>query len=263
MSKAVDKKGTVTDFFTRASTAWEDNYTGKAHDYRVHFFAQRRERVLAALGNPEGKRILDLGCASGDLSFALAALGSTVSGADLTRMMVHRSEARRRAAPEHLKPAAERTSFLVADAERIPFKAGAFDALTCIGVLEYVPDDVSALREMRRVLKPGGRLVISAPHRNSPAIWSELALFTMAGLFKKREGQAFHRNYTAGRLKALLDQAGFAVDSCRFVSYLPYNVAIRLPNARGLDLSIRHLVDGGPAEGLGVTMVLGADKPRG
>lgn len=263
MTKAVEKKETVTDFFTRASTVWEDNYTGKAHDYRVHFFAQRRERVLGALGNPDGKRILDLGCASGDLSFALAALGATVSGADLTKMMVHRSEARRRSAPDHLKPAAGRASFLVADAEKIPFQSGSLDALTCIGVLEYVPDDLLALKEMWRVLKPGGRLVISAPHRNSPAIWSELALFTVAGLFKKREAQAFHRNYTAGRMKALLTQAGFAVDSCRFVSYLPYNVAIRLPNAPGLDRGLRRLVDGGPFEGFGVTMVLGADKPRG
>lgn len=252
----------MADFFTRASDLWEDNYTGKAHDYRVHFFAQRRERVLAALGDPEGKRILDLGCASGDLTFALSALGAVTTGADLTKLMVHRSETRRRAAPDHLKPAAGRASFLVADAERIPFRDVAFDALTCIGVLEYVPDEPAALREMHRVLKPGGRLVITAPHRNSPAIWTELGLFTLAGLFKRRERQAFHRNYTTGRLRRLLAAAGFTVTSCRFVSYLPYNVAIRLPNARGVDLALRRLVDGGPAEGLGVTMVLGADKPR-
>lgn len=252
----------MADFFTRASDAWEDNYTGRAHDYRVHFFAQRRERVLSALGEVEGKRILDLGCASGDLTFALASLGAVTAGADLTKLMVHRSEARRRSAPASLKPAAERASFLVADAEHIPFRDASFDALTCIGVLEYVPDDSLALREMFRVLKPGGRLVLTAPHRNSPAIWTELGLFTLAGLFKKRERQAFHRNYTSGGLRRRITGAGFRVLSSRFVSYLPYNVAIRLPNAARVDLALRRLVDNGPAEGLGVTLVIGADKPR-
>ena len=38
---ASESRKSVSEFFTRASTVWEDNYTGKAHDYRVHFFAQR------------------------------------------------------------------------------------------------------------------------------------------------------------------------------------------------------------------------------
>jgi ubiquinone/menaquinone biosynthesis C-methylase UbiE len=256
-----EKKKTVSDFFTGASTVWEEHYTGSAADYRVHFFAQRRERVLAALGDPEGRKILDLGCASGDLTFALAMAGATVVGADLTRGMVHRAELRRRNAPEPFQPAAARASFMVADAEALPFADGSFHAATCIGVMEYVPDDRLGVGELYRVLKPGGRLVITAPHQNAPAHRLELALFGLAGFFKRRPPQAFHRNYAVGRLRKLLADAGFAVRGCRFVSYLPYNVAIRLPQAASLDRMLRRAFEGGPAEGLGVTMVLAADKP--
>lgn len=260
-SPPASPKQTVSDFFTRAATVWEDNYTGKAGDYRVHFFAERRERVLAALGPAEGRRVLDVGCASGDLTFALALAGARTIGVDLTKGMVARAEARRRDAPPTLREAAARAAFLVADAERIPFPDGSFDLVTCIGVLEYVPDDAKGVRELFRVLKPGGRLVITAPHRHSPALWLELGLFRLAGLFKKREPQSFHRNYTAARLAGLLRDAGFTVRSTRFVSYLPYNVAMRLPNARAWDRAIRRMVDNGPAERLGVTIVVGADRP--
>lgn len=256
-----DRKQTVSDFFARASTIWEDNYTGKAADYRVHFFAQRRERVLEALGEYEGRRVLDLGCASGDLTFALATGGARVTGVDLTREMVHRAESRRRGAPEALQPAAERASFAVADAERLPFSDQAFDAATCIGVMEYVPDDARGAGELFRILKPGARLVITAPHRNSPAIWFELGLFRLAGLFKRRSPQAFHRNYSARRLRSLLEGAGFTVNSCRFVSYLPYNVAMRLPKARQIDRTLRRWFERWGLERFGVTMVLGAAKP--
>ncbi len=261
MNPTSEKKQTVSEFFTHASGVWEDNYTGGAHDYRVHFFAQRRERVLEALGDPAGRTILDLGCASGDLSFVLARSGALVAGCDLTKGMVHRAEARRREAPAELKTAAANAAFSVADAEALPFADHAFDAATCIGVMEYVPDDALGTRELFRILKPGGRLVITAPHRNSPALQAELALFALAGLFKKRMPQAYHRNYAAGRMKKLLRDAGFTVRSCRFISYLPYNVAIRLGNARAVDRFLRRMLEGGPAEGFGVTMILGADKP--
>lgn len=260
---ADDKKQTVSDFFTRASTIWEDNYTGKAADYRVHFFAQRRERVLAALGDPRGRRILDVGCASGDLSFALALAGARVVGVDLTKGMVHRAEARRQAPPAGTEEAAARAGFGIADAERLPFGDGAFDAATCIGVLEYVPDDAKGAAELFRVIRPGGRLVITAPHRAAPALQAELFLFGLAGLFKKRPPQAFHRNYTPTSLEQRLTGAGFTIRSRRFISYLPYNVAMRIPNARGIDLAFRRLFENGPMEKLGVTMIIGADRPGG
>jgi ubiquinone/menaquinone biosynthesis C-methylase UbiE len=256
-----DPKRSVSRFFTRASTVWEDNYTGRAGDYRVHFFAQRRERVLQALGEVSGRSVLDMGCASGDLTFALALSGARPVGADLTKGMVARAEVRRREAPDSLREAAGRVAFVQADAENIPFPDQSFDCVTCIGVLEYVPDDAKGARELFRVLKPGGRLVITAPHRHSPAIWLELTLFRLMGLFKKRQPQSFHRNYSEARLTSLLKEAGFILRSTRFVSYLPYNVAMRLPNARGIDRGLRRVFEGGPAERLGVTLIVGADRP--
>src|SRR4029078_9731824 len=95
----------------------------------------------------------------------------------------------------------------------------------------------------------------------SPVIWTELFIFGFVGLFKKREPGAFHRNYSEARMRKLLEDAGFKVNTIRYLSYLPYNVALRLPRASMLDRFLRTAFEGTVFEKLGVTMVIGAEKP--
>lgn len=114
----------------------------------------KREAVRLALdGHPAG-RVLDLCCGTGDMSFLAEALGaSAVVGADFTVPML--SVARRRAAEERRRPA-----FVGADALRLPFGDAVFDTITVGYGLRNVAEPGNALREMRRVLAPGGRAVI-------------------------------------------------------------------------------------------------------
>lgn len=117
--------------------------------------AQQREATLAALALRPGERVLDVGCGPGLLAeSAAAAVGTAgeVCGIDLSEPMV--ALARRRCA--HLPWVA----FEVADAVALPGAAERFDAVTCTQVLEYVADVDRALEELRRVLRPGGRLAL-------------------------------------------------------------------------------------------------------
>jgi len=115
----------------------------------------KRDAVRLALeGLPRPVRVLDLCCGTGDMCFLASELGaSTVVGADFTLPML--AVARRRAASGR-----GRRSFVGADALRLPFADGSFDAITVGYGLRNVADPRAALAEMRRVLAPGGRAVV-------------------------------------------------------------------------------------------------------
>ena len=116
----------------------------------------KREAVRLALDGIALRpaRVLDLCCGTGDMSFLAEELGASfVVGADFTVPML--SVARRRAREERRRPA-----FTAADALHLPFRDGTFDAITVGYGLRNVADPQAALREMRRVLAPGGRVVV-------------------------------------------------------------------------------------------------------
>ncbi|MFB3817245.1 MAG: methyltransferase domain-containing protein [Candidatus Methylomirabilales bacterium] len=120
-----------------------------------------RERFVGvgnpfALGAiPEGAAVLDLGCGAGFDAFIAAGLvgpGGRVHGVDLSPEMLGIAEdGRRRGGLPQLR-------FQVADVEALPFGDGRFDVALSNGVLNLVPDKPAALREIFRVLRPGGRL---------------------------------------------------------------------------------------------------------
>lgn len=112
--------------------------------------------VRAAVGDPRGLTILDLGCGTGRHALWLAAAGATVTAVDFSEGML--AEARR-------KPGAAAVRFVAHDLARpLPFPAASFDLVVSGLVLEHLADLDLFFREARRVLKPGGRAVVSAMH---------------------------------------------------------------------------------------------------
>lgn len=108
-----------------------------------------RSRVKKAINARSGERILDLAAGTGTSSMALRGPGISVVAADFSRGMI---EEGKRRYPE--------LEFEFADAMALPFKDQSFDVVTISFGLRNVQDHHVALREMLRVLKPGGRLVI-------------------------------------------------------------------------------------------------------
>jgi ubiquinone/menaquinone biosynthesis C-methylase UbiE len=113
---------------------------------------------LELLRLPQGSKLLDVGTGSGTVALQASALvGSegSVTGTDIAAAMV--ALAKQTAADQGIA----NVTFLQMDAEQLDLPDASFDAVTCAFSLFQFPDMVQALAEMRRVLKPGGRLGLS------------------------------------------------------------------------------------------------------
>jgi SAM-dependent methyltransferase len=108
------------------------------------------ERVIDDLRLPARARILDAGCGSGRNMVELARHG-TVTGIELSQPSV--AIARERATGE----------VVAGSVLQMPFEAGSFDLAASLDVIEHLEDDLAALRELRRVVTPGGALLVTVP----------------------------------------------------------------------------------------------------
>lgn len=179
--------------------------------------------VLRAVGDVAGRRLLDVGCGDGRYAIALAGQGARVVGADLSAEMIRCARA---------KAACRAPAFVRADLNRLPFPDRSFDAVLAVTVLCFTTEVANALREIHRVLAPGGRLVLGELHR-----WSLWALWRrIRGVLGSPIWRA-SRFRSASQPRGSIEAAGFVVESVRGAVYYPPWT----PAARGLWRADRHL----------------------
>lgn len=133
-------------------------YWIRDHLERVPFARQFHLPLLREQRNPAGARALDLGCGTAGTGVALALDGISVTGVDMSSHLLGLATSRAKEEGAHL-------SLVRGDARRLPFRDAAFEICVCDQVIEHVPDYASLLAEAYRVLRPGGLVLLSAPHR--------------------------------------------------------------------------------------------------
>ena len=117
-----------------------------------------------------GKNVIDIGCGGGLLSEGMARRGATVTGIDL-------GEAPLAVARLHAEKSGVEVEYLQVLAEEIAEqRAGEYDAVTCLEMLEHVPDPASVIRACAKLVKPGGQVFFSTINRNPKAF-----LFAIVG----------------------------------------------------------------------------------
>jgi demethylmenaquinone methyltransferase/2-methoxy-6-polyprenyl-1,4-benzoquinol methylase len=129
-----------------------------------------KRRVVSLAGVRPGDRALDLCCGTGDIAFALARQGADVTGLDFSEKMLEVAQSRL----TNVKPETKKLKFIQGDAGQIPFPDNSFDAVTMGYGLRNLPSWEAGLREMVRVAKPGGRIVVLDFGKPPNALWRSL-----------------------------------------------------------------------------------------
>ena len=191
-----------------------------------------RRRVLTAVEwlspLPTGSLVLDAGCGEGFYEFALpAALDVRVNGFDHDPHLIEMARAWLADEP--------RATVGVGDIYAIDADDETYDAVICSEVLEHLPDDVSAVAEVFRVLKPGGLFVSTVPNANYPLAWDPLNwVREHAGLghFNPSNGWLggiwaldHQRLYTPQQFEGLIRGGGFKIREVRVLTRagVPFN----------------------------------------
>lgn len=143
---------------------WAASYDDSAANVTVTLEEEAVRPLLAQL--PEGP-LLDAGCGTGRHTVTLAAAGRDVTGVDASAAMVERARQR---VPD--------ADFGVADLDDLPFPDASFSGVVCALALSHLPRLGQAVREIGRVLRPGGRAIVSNPHPNATALLAFQARFS-------------------------------------------------------------------------------------
>jgi SAM-dependent methyltransferase len=195
----------------------------------------KRVRLIERHAGPLGKRrVLDCGCGAGEYVRALLLRGADAYGVEFDAQKIAAGQA-------HGGELAPRIG--VGDLEALAFPDASFDVALVNEVLEHVPDDAAALAEVRRVLRPDGRLVVLSPTRLYPfethgVFWrgtSRRVPHTLPGVpwlplaLGSRIFDHWARNYWPWELRALVERAGFRVIATDSVWQTFENISGRQP----------------------------------
>ena len=161
MSQQANVDPAEIDKFQALASRWWDPDSEFAPLHQIN--PLRVDYVEQQCGGLEGKRVLDIGCGGGLLCEAMAARGAQVTGIDMAEKSLQ-------VARLHLHESGLQVDYRQITAEAFAAEAdGSYDVVTCLEMLEHVPDPGSILQAAASLLQPGGRLLLSTINRNPKA----------------------------------------------------------------------------------------------
>lgn len=179
-----------------------------------------------------GKRVLDVGCGGGILSESMALRGATVTAIDM-------GEAPLAVARLHQLESGVAVDYRQSTAEQLATEMpGQFDVVTCLEMLEHVPDPASVIQACQRLVKPGGQVFFSTINRN-PKAWL-LAIVGAEYVLKMlpRGTHDFKKFIRPSELGAWSREAGLAVKDIVGLTYNPLSRTYKL----GSDVDVNYML---------------------
>lgn len=220
---------TELEHFNRQAHSWWDlegefGALHKINPLRIEFIRQHQPI--------EEQKILDIGCGGGILSEALAQAGAEVTGIDLAKEVLT-------IAKLHALEAGVKINYQLASAEvHANTHHESYDMVTCMEMLEHVPDPSAIIQAAAKATKPGGWLFFSTLNRNLKSYL--LAIFAAENLLNLvPKGTHTHEKFlTPAELTAMAREAGLILKESAGIEFNPLLNRYRLNN----DLSINYLL---------------------
>ena len=186
---------------------------------------RRARRVIQQLELKKGDKVLDLGCGNGYYPYLLSRIPLNLKITGIDSHLNAIEDAKRDVGEKNAK-------FIIGNAEKLPFPENSFDKIVMSEIIEHVRDDIMVLKEARRVLKPGGILVLTTPNKNYPFLWDPINWFLehffnfhiKSGFFSGIWNQHI-KLYKPEEIGKRLEEVGFKVDPCELLTgwCLPFN----------------------------------------
>ena len=179
-----------------------------------------------------GKRVLDVGCGGGLLSEGMAALGAQVMGIDM-------SEKPLAVATLHLHESGQQVDYRLVAAEALATEMPAsFDVVTCLEMLEHVPDPASTVAACMRLVRPGGQVFFSTINRNPKSyLFAVIGAEYILNLLPKGTHD-YAKFLRPAELARFARQAGLNIEEIIGMSYNPLTQTYKL----GTDTSVNYLM---------------------
>jgi len=226
MSQNVDLKE-IAKFEELASRWWDRGSEFKP----LHDINPLRLNYIDDLAQLEGKKVIDVGCGGGILAESMAMRGADVTGIDM-------GEAPLSVARLHqLESAVEVNYRRITAEEMAEEQAGQFDVVTCMEMLEHVPDPASTIAACSRLVKPGGHVFFSTINRNPKAyLFAVVGAEYVLNLLPKGTHE-YDKFITPAELDQWSREAGLQVHDMTGMSYNLLTKRYKL----GADLNVNYL----------------------
>ena len=205
------EQGSIARFFD--AMAPQRNGLFRANPILDYEQAVRSRAVLSLLKPRAGETILDIGCGNARDIVPILRANARIVGVDISPEMIRQGKS------DLADAGFPDVELQVGDATELEFPTGTFDAVLCSEVIEHIPDASRAIGEMFRVLRPGGRLVLSTPNRTSWYGFDRYIVWTR--MLRRTWNHPFDNWRTTTELSNLLEEQGFAVEVTRTVCYVP------------------------------------------
>ena len=187
------------------------------------------EKLAAGLA---GKSVLDVGCGGGILAEAMAARGAKVTGIDLADKPL-------KVALLHRHETGSSVDYRLVSAETLAEESpGAFDVVTCMELLEHVPDPPSTIRACARLAKPGGMVFFSTINRNAKAFVLAIVGAEYVLNLLPRGTHEYARFIRPSELSRACREAGLRVSDLTGMTYNPFTRTYSL----GRDVDVNYIL---------------------